>query len=225
MKFTRYINESIQPEHRSTPNILADIHKKEVCKGFIETIKKDCTIFLEDTKDCKSWLVRWTSKPIMGLQKFVPRADRKPTDTPQWLHDYMDKLFYKKFGWKARSEGVFAITVKGTVQNFELHNPIFPIGKYKYIWSPDVTDLYMTLENKAVDFGIDWRIIKKFPVENKRFKQELDKLVLSYKDNDIEEYFDYSGRGSLGREIMIQCQSYYLLEPSLAEDVLPRLYE
>ena len=100
-------------------------------------------------RDCKPWLS--TIAPLIGtgkafcryvnlknavdsLKKLTPRTDREPKDSSRKLHDMFDAYFLKKFGWKARSEGVFVWPVKN-VNAFEsnLWNVFYPIGDFKFI--------------------------------------------------------------------------------------------
>jgi hypothetical protein len=70
---------------------------------------------------------------------------RTPTDTPEEIQKWIDDEFEKKFGWRPRSQGVFA-----SASVFGAYNPrfiFFPIGKYKYIWSPEVQDFFGKLDD------------------------------------------------------------------------------
>lgn len=223
MRFLDYINDSVQPEHRSTYNILDDIYRKEAVKGFVETLKKNCAQFIKDTKGIDLTMCRYVKNPVVGMHKFTPRVDRKPMDTPQWMHDYLDSLFLKKFGWKARSEGVFAVAVKNDkVGYFGSYYPMFPVGDYHYVWSPKVTDLYTTISDEVNDFDVrDWRHLTEFPEENKRFKAAIDKLMRTYKDNNLKAYLNSQPPE---REIMIKCEAYYLVETSLGTDIINGVY-
>ncbi len=73
----------------------------------------------------------------------TPRDDRRPVDTPKEIHNALDKGFKDKFGWKSRSEGVF---VTGDNKMTEIYGDTFifyPVDGWKFIWSPDVNDLYI----------------------------------------------------------------------------------
>ena len=70
------------------------------------------------------------------------RPDRKPTDTPLPIHEFMDNWFYKKFGVKFRSNAMFATKSKGSSQIYGTVYVVFPIGEFKYCYSTVVSDLY-----------------------------------------------------------------------------------
>lgn len=84
---------------------------------------------------------------VVKMQPFkeAVRKDRKPRDTPIQIHDATNKYFGKKYGFKARSQGMFAKGGEpnggGDVSEYGYRYAVFPIGKYKYLWSPDVEDL------------------------------------------------------------------------------------
>lgn len=89
-------------------------------------------------------------------QKFSVRSDRKPRDMPKDLHNLLDKTFLEMFGWKARSEGVFVTS--GATWEGEKDSLFFPIGKFKYIWSPRINDLYM--EERTIKMDMKHRTVK-----------------------------------------------------------------
>jgi hypothetical protein len=79
------------------------------------------------------------------------RKNRRPVDTSQYQHELFDRLFYKKFGIKGRSQALFCTGNAGVARNYASGGSaymIFPVGKYKFLWSHEVTDLY---KNPYVD--------------------------------------------------------------------------
>jgi len=77
---------------------------------------------------------------IISVEK--TRKDRRPTATPQAIHELSDNYFYEKFGIKPRSEGTFATRSYGQAKGFGVPAVIFPVGEFKYVWSPKVADMY-----------------------------------------------------------------------------------
>jgi hypothetical protein len=212
MKFIHYINES-------------DVNRNQ---EFIETIKKDCGPYLEDSKNSSHILARYTKNNIVGIKLIVPRTDRRPMDTPIWMHNYIDDALKKRFKWKPRSEGVFAITNDKKYFDYKTKNlfnaysyyPIFPIGKYEYLWSPTITDLYLSSGDVFRKYDINWRQITTFP-KNEDMKQEFDAIMDTYKNDNIESFlnmYEY-------REIMIKCKSYYMVSAETAMQIIPELYK
>jgi len=171
-------------------------------------INKDCHDFLYETMG--SFLVRG----VKGLSEIPShtaldhegnemeygiknvRTDRRPLDTSARRHKIFDDWFERKFGWKPRSEGVFAFGEKTSVNELKTYGTpcvIFPIGPIKYVWSPRVSDLYADIniytgikgDDSVEDRIIDW----------------LDHA--GYIDNQLEDAAYNSA------EVMIKCSKYY----------------
>ena len=151
---------------------------------------------------------------ITGFVERSPRSDRKPKDTPQEIHDYINNVFYKSFGWKPRSEGVFAIS-SVTDAGYYAHHVysdiliFIPFDGFKFIWSPDIVDLYNYLATKQmVD---DFNKIKYWDEES---KEMLDKVLDKYRNDNL--------RGAMTslHEIMFKCSKYYLIEHEWKELIL-----
>jgi hypothetical protein len=125
---------------------------------------KDCGPYLKLLSKHKftRMLYRGSKNPFNGnITKVIPRKNREPKDMPQKLHQVLDAHFHKKFGWKARSEGVFVNPSQEMVKEYGASNLFFPIGKFKFVWSPKIGDLYS-------DFGMN-----------------------DYKDLGVHDYYEY----------------------------------
>ena len=132
MKFNEYLIEN------------EDINK------MILKIYFSCLPFLKELRKngIKNFLYRGTNKSLKNMSMIIPRKNREPSDMRLGVHNELDNLFKKRFGWKPRSEGVFA-TFNYHIAN-EYGNPylFFPIGEYKYIFSPKIEDLFTYVQNK-----------------------------------------------------------------------------
>ena len=73
------------------------------------------------------------------------RDNRRPLDTPLWLHTVLDDWFYKKFKVRARSNALFCSFNDHLARNYGNVYRVFPIGKYQAISSFKVKDLYFEL--------------------------------------------------------------------------------
>jgi len=176
MKFVRFVNDEDKQLDRET---ILKILKKAVSKKFISLLKKNGEFF-----------TRELSYDIDNIRKYNTRTDRSPVDTDIEIHNYFNNGLYKKFGWKPRSEGVF-------VWNVEINEYaylFFPIGDFKYIYSPEVKDLYVTTN----------KIQRKFDYTD----EEYDKIIDTYKDSGIENVKHRV-------EVVFKCKEYYLVDYSL----------
>lgn len=157
------------------------------------------TIEIKDTKkkihkECKPWLTaskgytiwRGMKAPSYG-GKFTVRKARKPLDTPLDVHKEFDKIFKKHFGWKSRSEGLLTTGDKKVAGSYGTPYKIFPIGKFRFVWSENVHDLYgryvefMGKQGIIYSGGGDWK--KEFKVQSgQRLIIKSDDLYLSKKE-------------------------------------------
>jgi len=70
------------------------------------------------------------------------RKDRYPKDTPPVVHEALDEIFDKEFGWKARSNAVFCTGDYNQAKEYGNVYMIFPVGKYKLLYNRNIKDLY-----------------------------------------------------------------------------------
>jgi hypothetical protein len=134
-RFIKHLNEESQSD--KTKEVLLDIIQTS-CQPFLKEMRQN---------NIKDFLYRGVNYGLDYWEVKKTRTDRKPKDTKQEIHELLDDLFLKKFGWRARSQGVFTIGDKSKIsqKGYGHHHIFFPIGKYKYLWSPLVEDLYVQI--------------------------------------------------------------------------------
>jgi hypothetical protein len=137
------------------------------------------------------------------LIKMTRQHDRKPTGTNPAVHELFDTLFNSKFGWKARSSGVFATADWAQADGYGVPFAFFPIGNFHSLWSAEVYDLFAALPR-----GLETMIVhgsSKEKVEGKiRLRHYFD--TLDYQADNLK------GTDGVNREVMFDCDSYYLVE-------------
>ncbi len=169
----------------------------------LELIRKNCKPFLKESGG--QFLFRGTKKRVpRGMAKITTRPDRRPLDTPKELHDYMDKHFKKKFGWKGRSEGVFCLGDEHEASVYGYTYAMFPIGQFKFIWSPSIMDLTSDFREEEILVGTDYGNEDDWEGgdNNPRFQQ----LIKTYTDKNLKKAIRSDN------EIMIKCKEYYLVD-------------
>ena len=110
----------------------------------LTVLEKDCSQFIKDTG---GFLYRSTNRSLGGkiYQKVKSRKDRRPVDTPRNIHNWADQAFKKRFGWKARSEGVFTATRPAMTKGYGMDlYLVFPLNGYKYVWSKEHYDFFIS---------------------------------------------------------------------------------
>jgi hypothetical protein len=210
MKFDKFINEFEDEEedeegfkndpdwaerhsskyHHNRGLVLKEVNKiikTKVSKKFISLLKKNGDFF-----------TREVLRDFGAIKEFKTRLDRRPVDLNIDLHHFFDKELEKKFGWKPRSQGVF---VWNDIN--ELNELFFPIGDFKYVYSPEVHDLYFTTNKMKIQYSIP---DKKDPIGiSDKSTKDLKKLIDTYKDSGIENEKEKL-------EVMFKCDSYILVD-------------
>lgn len=195
MRLIRHLNE--KPEFPKSKS------KEEVR----DIILKDCKPFL---KEIKGGELLWRGSDLMkDIKKKIPRTDRRPMDTDEVVHDYLDILFKKHHGWKARSEGVFVDPNRNSTAEYGKPSLFFPIGDFKYLWNQDVDDLTTELAHGLGFYKHQTSHLKDISVQ-----ENIDKLVKGYTNKRLK----YASNLSI--EIMFKCKSYYLVHQMYYDTLL-----
>lgn len=150
--FEKYIS-------RNTSNEISDNTGR-----IFEILKRDCSNFLNDLKRC---YINFDPKfdPIDQIKsnKFFyrgirtdyeesiirkkSRKNRKPKDIDISVSNQIDEIFYDEYGIRPRSSGIFTNPNAYAADSYGNLYLVFPIGKYKYIWSESIIDLYDHLKD------------------------------------------------------------------------------
>ena len=194
MKFKSYISESME---------LDELY------GLIE---RDCKPFIKDWKKLNTtkWLMSGRNDSNNPYKKKQVRKNRKPVDTPEDIHKFMDDKFKKMFGVKSRSNAIFCSFNPNLSDFFGELYLIFPIGKYKAVSSQKVEDLWTNINDIAdTDVHIDFPLNKRtWKIEAQDWEKEeildgIDKLIDKSKYTDKLVFHN--------NEIMVTCKEYYLV--------------
>lgn len=192
MRLEHYLNEE------------DDMSFDDIKKIIFKDVKREYLELMKDVGFLYRGSRRKSDKP---LEKLNPRQDRTPLDSDPIYHNLFDKMFLKKFGWKARSEGVFVTSHAFTADEYGKVCIFFPIGNYKFIWSPKMSDLYIGIGRLKRKYNYDFR--------NEKMADHLEKNFddLGYVDDDlVSAILSHS-------EIMFKCNSYYLLDIEYADEL------
>ena len=156
-------------------------------------LRKDCGPWLNAIKGCyyKAAFRGVSNVDItkdLAIIKAV-RQNRKPLDTRRGAHDALDRGFEKAFGWKPRSQAMFIINDYSVAQAYGTPYLVFPVGKFRFLWSDDISDLYGGIQRHPDVVDIDPLISA----------AALKKL---YSEDDL------CGALKSGGEIMVGCKYY-----------------
>ena len=158
----------------------------------IETIKKECKPWLRLIKPIlgsEKYFIRQSKRGNNFFVKVATRSDRRPLDSSKKVHNAFNKALEKRFGWRPRSEGVFVWPVS---ENPSIGYFFYPIGEFKYVWSPRVGDLFTTAVRNAVEIDIE-------------------EFVPTYTNRDLLDVFNTFPGRMFKSEVMFKCSQYYLV--------------
>ena len=218
MRLNKYINESKIVIDTEDPDEIASILRNS-CSKYLHMLNSI------SGRMGKKMIYRGISNTKSNFMQVTPRKDRKPLDTPPIIHNYLDDLFKKKFGWKARSEGVMTSTrprrMYGRMYYF------FPADGFKFLYSNEVNDLYMDLEDRLqmIDDPYSDELLSLDTITlDDLMKPEVQKiakkLIDTYQQNkNFKDVYSHS------TEIMWKCKYYYVLSAdwSTSNAVLEKL--
>jgi len=138
MRLNDYINETFF-EGIENPQEVIDFLNKN-CKPFISELKAGKRLFLRSRSVYASYV-----NDLITIKSL--HSNRLPIDTPKIVSAKVDDLLRSKFGWKPRSEGYFVwiepVNSPRIREKKHTTRIIFPIGSYKYVYNPNITDLYV----------------------------------------------------------------------------------
>jgi hypothetical protein len=206
-----------------------DAHELDQSAETKKKIHKECKPFLRASKGYSLWRGMWNKGDKIG--KYKVRKDRKPLDTPADVHKELDIIFKRHFGWPARSSGLLTTGDEKVAATYGYSYQIFPIGKFRFIWSEGVHDLYgkyvefMTKAGLVYSGGGKWQKTdewknpshvmkpsdlylsdKKLQEYQVRVFAQLDTLIKKeYSDKNLDKAINSAN------EIMIDCKEYYAL--------------
>lgn len=182
---------------------LRDLFESEVpaqdVDAIVALIKKDCQPFLSQLDGAPMYrgLRRKAGAHNEDFLKKEVRIDRQPHLTRTENHEIIDGWMQRTFGINGRSATIFCSGDDTTAYTYGNVYAIFPIGKFEFLWSPQIDDLFTDFPRDLEDGDEDG--IEEF-LENQ-----------NYTDKNLAAAIKSSN------EIMIQCEEYYAL-PMFAED-------
>jgi len=117
---------------------------------------------------------------------------REPRDTTNNIHDVFNEIFVERFGAPFRN-AIFVTGSRMAALEYGELVTIYPIGEFKYLWSPEFRDLTRALE---IYHDPDFDLID-------QVRNIINKG--NYKTTDLKQAI------KSGNEIMLWCEKYYVV--------------
>lgn len=190
MRSTEFITEDTKEELQNDPEFQKQI----------QLIQQDCQPFIQQAQG--KIMFRGLPSTDGFIKKRARLDDRRPKDTGQERHDEFNKYFLKHFGENFRN-GVFVSGDSKIAEYYGNIYSIFPIGEFKFLWSPSVIDLGEQFKGKSTNI----------------FKNIIQSLL--YSDDKVNSHFlekadyrttDLAQAIQSGHEIMLFTKEYYGLK-------------
>jgi len=216
-KYITYINESIDTE--------------------LTEVFKNCAPYIKLLKECDGkMLYREGQYLVDDITEFEHNWYRRPKDTPLEVHEIMNDVFMKEFGWTARS-GVFCyINTKYRESGYGKGYLLFPIGDFEYLWSDEIKDMFVDFEMEMMGIPEDmiedeWNLKcgddKKCMDDTKKYEEYFNMRMDEYKNDfylkleeKIKDFQDSNiCKAYYINEIMIKCDSYYMIDLELENKI------
>lgn len=182
------------------------IHAEELMDA-VMSIKKDCQPFLKESNYEKLYRGIIRKSGDKNIQLRTVRTDRKPRNSPRIDSEELDNWFFKNYGDRIRSAGLFCSGDKSDVIFYSSDTSgtslIFPKGEFKFYAFKNirlngdwVSDSLTILTHMVRDADSDAQ------------QKNLDSL---FKDKFTVVTDDLEGAIYNKAEIIIMCKDYYAI--------------
>jgi len=131
-------------------------------------------------------------------------SNRKPVDTPQYIHDEANHIFTKLFKYPFRN-GTFVTGSYDTASNYGHVGIVLPIGDFHYLWSNYVEDLFNSWEEFNGEHNTEDNKQDNFEANQMAFLDELELNKKHYQSSNLLAAIQ------TGNEIMLYCDHYLIL--------------
>ena len=193
--------------------------RMKALKHGISIIKKNCQPYLSQVEDPMK-LRRGVSRnykadPINGRPQFGKKqghlTGREPLGGPMRTHhDAVNKYFTSEFGYPFRN-GILSTGDQMMASGFGTDVAIFPIGEFKFLWSPSVEDLNQQISIEWAAFRLD------------AAPESVERLIIGLISEIGYQTTDLQAAIESKNEIMIWAEEYYTLDNSIDRMLVKKL--
>lgn len=179
--------------------ISSDFITEDIDK-YMEIIRRDCSQFLKESNGVS--IYRGMNSDEEFMKKKPRNVKRTPIDLPQKYHDAINLHFLDEYGRMFRN-GVFGTGNYNDAGYYGRVYAIYPVDRYQYLWSPQISDLLSMYQYYAGD------ILSTITP---------DSFVRDIADEYKYRMTDLPRAINSGKEIMIYCKHYYAIRADLSNE-------
>lgn len=164
-------------------------------------LQQNCKPFLSQA----GWqhpLWRGVSDPLPSVSIQTNRPGRTPVTTNKAISKVADDWFLANMGIRYRSNSVFTSGSHSHSGSYGNLYAVFPIGDFKFCWSPIVEDMFMMVSD--IQPHINRNASDLSPAIKEMIEKRLSEA--EYKTTDLVAATDSES------EIMLYCGKYYMLD-------------
>jgi hypothetical protein len=175
----------------------------------IHTIKQECELFLEESEG--RFIYRGIPRGrVIGAKMFTFTPRRHAMDSPEFLHNELNKFFVQHFHMPFR-DGLFASGSQWQARLYGQAMIVLPVGDFQYLCYDEINDMYdywkgladnyikrleLLKYDRDLTYAMTDRLIDQLPSLHYNFNRNLPQCISS------------------GSEIMLWCNEYYLIDPT-----------
>lgn len=167
---------------------------------------RDCKPYLKEIKQRADIALYRGMRQRGDFEEVSIRKNRKPLHTFPKIQKLMDEWFKDNFGYAFRSGGLFAVGDPTAAKAYGVPHAVFPIGKFRYIWSAEEPEVYFGA-SRVREHGIDPNKLDDVSDD------ELEEMVFDTLDGSGYQTDDLAMaiKNFSGHEVMIGGGEYYAI--------------
>jgi hypothetical protein len=167
-------------------------------------LQQNCKPYFAQAGGWNDVLYRGITYELKPIGVYQNRGKRRPVNTKPMVQALIDDYFMNKFGVRFRAESIFAVPDPNVAASYGTIYVVFPIGEFKYCWSPNVEDLFIEISD----------------INHKPITAETEKFISQMMANASYQTTDLARALGTNSEIMINCKQYYMLDLEMYHAVL-----
>jgi len=205
MRLNKYLIERFEVSDQQLEKSYEDLNGKV---GAV--IKQQCKPFLSQVKSQNlPGLFRGIRHASELIGQHKVRTDRRPLDSSVDDSEAIDDAFERKFGWRPRSQALMCSGRPGQAGGYGDLFLVLPIGKFKFIWSRTIADLFPHIDVARNRANLQtYKVYGDPDSELNVFRRKLtDDIVADYQETDLKQATVY-GAG----EIMVGTKMFWAID-------------
>ena len=147
----------------------------------------------------------------VSINKFKCPRNRAPKDTQALVHEIANAWFVENTGIAYRADAVFTTGGVAQARGYGNMYAIFPIGDFRFCWSPTIMDFTFDLAENFPDLQDD--------------DPDAEYKIYNAMNHAMYQTTNLKGAISSGHEIMVHCDEYYAVSADLVDRLMTIIWQ